>query len=58
MDSQEESVTTYDSDANLSDDDLAFKQAKERGTLTQDEFAYFEYKGYDCSGIAVQAEEG
>lgn len=42
-----------DADANLSDDELAFKQAKERGELTPDEYAYFEYKGYDVSGIAV-----
>ena len=44
-----------DSDANLSDDELAFKQAKERGELTPDEYAYFEYKGFDVRGIAISA---
>lgn len=42
-----------DPDTNLSDDELAYKQAKERGELTQDELAYFEYKGFDCENITV-----
>lgn len=42
-----------ESDISLSDDELAYKQAKERGELTQDELAYFEYKGFNCDGISV-----
>lgn len=39
----------------MSDDELAYHQAKERGELTEDERAYFEFKGFDCSGIGVAA---
>lgn len=53
MNTESSVLPPVESDTNLSDDDLAFKQAKERGELTQDELAYFEFKGYDCRNITV-----
>lgn len=55
MKPSESDGTVIEADTNMSDDDLAFKQAKERGELTQDELAYFEWAGYDCSGISIKS---